>query len=71
MFSSSLVAIGVTFAAADPAGRCFYWSRFPLTVISDYGRYLEIIFYLSPGHGAKDPSSIVWIRVRFGGKQRI
>ena len=65
MFSPALVDKGATFAADAAAGRCFCWSRFPVAVISDSGRYFEIIFYVSPGHVEKDPSLIVWSRVRF------
>ena len=71
MFSPDLVDKGVTFDSAAAAGRCFFWSRFPFSVISDSGRYLEIGLSVSPGHVEKDPSLIAWSRVRLVGQQRI
>ena len=71
MFSLDLVDIGVTFASYDATGFCLCWSRCPLVVISDSGRYFEIIFALIPGHVAKDPLLIAGIRVHFVGQQRI
>ena len=71
MFSPDLVDKGVTFAASAAAGRCFCWSRCPFDVISDSGRYFEIILSVSPGHVEKDPSLIAWSRVRLVGQQRI
>ena len=71
MFSHDFVDKGVTFAAAAAAGRCFCCSRCPFDVISDYGRYFEISFYVSPGHVEKDPSLIACIRVRLVGQHRI
>ena len=71
MFSPDLVDKGVTFSAAAAAGRCFYWSRCPFSVISDSGRYLEISFSMSPGHVDKDTSLIAWSRVSLVGQQRI
>ena len=40
-------------------------------VISNSGRYFEIIFSVSPGHVDNDPSLIYWSRVRLVGQQRI
>ena len=71
MFSPDLVDKGVTFSAAAAAGRCFCWSRCPFAVISDSGRYFEIIFSVSPGHVEKDLSLIVWSRVCLVGQQRV
>ena len=71
MLSPALVDKVVTFAVAAAASRCFCWSRYPFSVISDSGRYFEIIFYVSPGHVEKDPYLIVWIRVCLVGQQRI
>ena len=62
MFSSDLVAKGVTFSIADSAFHCFFWSRFPLDVISDYGRYFEMSLSVSPGRVTKDPSLIACSR---------
>ena len=64
MLSPTLVAKGVTFAAADDSGHCFFWSRCPLEVISDSGRYFEMDFFMGPDHVVKDSSLIVWSRVR-------
>ena len=61
----------VTCVGAAAAGRSFYWSRCPLDVISDSGRYFEISFYVSPGHVVKDKSLIVWIRVGLDGQLSI
>ena len=63
MFSSDLVDKGVLFAAADVAGCCFCWSRCLFAVISDFGRYFEISFSVSPGHVEKNPSLIAFSRV--------
>ena len=71
MFSPDLVDKGVTFAAADAAGRFFCWSMCPFAVIYDSGRNFEISFSMSPGHIDKDPSLIAWSRVRLVGQQRI
>ena len=71
LFSPDLVDKGVTFSAADAAGRCFCWSRCPFSVIYDYGRYFGISFSVSPGHVEKDPSLIAWSRVRLVGQKRI
>ena len=67
MLSPNLVAKGVTFAAADAAGRCFYWSRCPLAFIYDSSRYFEIIFAVSTGNVAKDTYLIAWSGVMFLG----
>ena len=69
MFSTSLVAKGVTFVAADDNSCCFCWSRCPLDVISDSGIYFEMIFSVSPGHVAKDQYLISLIRVHFSGQK--
>ena len=66
MFSHAVVDKGVTSAASYTAGRFLCWSRCPLAVIADYGRYLEMVFSVIPGHFAKDPSLISCIRVFFG-----
>ena len=71
MLSPALVAKGVTFAAADAVGSCFFWYRFPSAVISNSGRYFEISLSVSPGHVTKDPSLIACSRVRFVGQRRI
>ena len=70
MLSPSFVVKCITFAAANDPGRCFCWSRFPLTVISYFGRYFEISFDVSPGHVVKAPSLIAWIGVSFVGQKR-
>ena len=71
MFSPTLVDKCATLSATAATDRCFCWSKFPLAVISDSGRYFEIIFSLSPLHVAKDPSLIAWIRVSLFGQKRI
>ena len=71
MFSPSLVYKGVTFAAAATSGRCFCWSRCHFGMISDYGRYFEMSFSVSPGRVEKDPSLIACIRICLVGQQRI
>ena len=71
MFSSDLVAKGVTFSIAVSAFYCFLWSRFPLAVISDSGRYFEMSLSVSPGRVANDPSLIVWSRGRLVWQSRI
>ena len=71
MFSPGFVDKGVTFSASDATSRCFFCSRCPFAVISDYGRYFEISFSVSPVHVEKDPSLIAWSRVRLVGQQRI
>ena len=38
-------------------------------MISDYGRYFEIIFSVSPDHIEKDPSLIAWSRVLWLGSR--
>ena len=58
VLSSALETKGVTFAISDSAGHCFCWSRFPLDVISDSGRYFEMSVSVSPGRVSKDPSLI-------------
>ena len=58
MFYPDLVDTGVTFSAADAAGRCLCWSRCPFDVIYDSGKYFEISFSVSPGHVENDPSLI-------------
>ena len=63
MFSPVLVDKGVTFDAAAAAGLCLCWYMDPFAVISDSGRYFEIIFSVSTGHVDKDPYLISWIRV--------
>ena len=55
MFSTALVDIGVIFVAAVVVGPFVCWSRFPLAVIYDSGRYYEVIFATRPFHVAKDP----------------
>ena len=69
MLSPALVAKGFTFEAADVAGCSLCFSRCLLAVISDYGRYFEIIFAVSPGRVEKFPSFIACIRVRFFGSR--
>ena len=64
MFSLALVSNGVTFLADSDTGCCLCWSRCPLSVVSDSGRYFEKSFSVSPGHVAKDPYFIACIRVR-------
>ena len=64
MFSPLLVDKGVKFPADVAAGRCFIWSRCPFAVISNYRRYFEISFSMSPVHVEKDPYLIDWSRVR-------
>ena len=71
MLSPALVDKVVTFAVAAAASRCFCWSRYPFSVISDSGRYFEISFSVSPGHAYKDSSLIAWVRVRLVGQQRM
>ena len=71
MFSPVLVDKYVTFAYAAAAGHCFFCSRCPLVVISDSEKYFEMGFSVSPGHVAKDPYLIAWIRVRLVGQHRI
>ena len=71
MLSATLVDKGVSFAAVDAAGRCFFWSRCLVSVISDSRRFFEISLSVGPGHVEKDPSLIAWIRVRLIGQQRI
>ena len=71
MFSPYLVDKVVTFSADAAAGSCFLWSRCHFSVISDFGRYFEISFSVSPGHVEKDPSLISWSRVRLVVYQRI
>ena len=71
MFSSALVDKCVAFASAAAAGHCFFWSRCPLVVISDSGKYFEMSFSVSPGHVAKDPYLIAWNRVCLVGQHRI
>ena len=71
MFFPYLVDKGVTFAADAATGRILFWSRCPFAVISDSGRYFEIILSVSPGHIEKDPSLIACIRVRLVGHQII
>ena len=63
MLSPALVDKCVTFVAASDDGCCLCWSKCPLDVISDSGRYSKMSFSVSPGHGAKDSSSIAWIKV--------
>ena len=67
MFSSALVDKCVAFASAAAAGHCFFWSRCPLVVISDCGKYFEMSFSVSPGHVEKDQSLISWSSVRLVG----
>ena len=69
LFPPDLVDKGVTFASASAAGRCVFWSRCHFDVISDSGRYFDIIFSVSPGHVEMDPSLISWSRVRLVGQQ--
>ena len=71
LFSPALVDISVTFAAASATGRCFCWSRCRLAAISDYGRCFLTSLAVSPGHVAKDPSLIPWVRVCFVRHQMI
>ena len=71
MFYPGLVDKDVKFSDSASAGRCFFWSRCPFSVISDSGRYFEIRFYVSPVHVDKDTSLISWSRVRLVGQQRI
>ena len=71
MFSPDLVDKGFTFAADAADGRCFWWSRCPLAVISYSGRYFEMSFSVSPGLVAKDSYLIIWIIVRLVGHQSI
>ena len=71
VFYPELVDKGVTFSASVTAGRWLCWSRCHLDVISDSRGYFEIILSVSPGHVAKYPSLIYWIRVRLVGQQRI
>ena len=63
MFYPILVDKGVKVAAASAAGCCFCWYNLPLAVIYDSGIYFEMSFYVIPGHVAKDPYLIAWIRV--------
>ena len=71
MFSPALADTGVTFAAAAAAGCCFCWSSCHFALISNSGRYFEMIHPVSPGHVEKDPYFIAWSRVRLVGQQRI
>ena len=71
MFLPSLVDTFVTFASDSAAGNYFCWSRCPLVVISDSGRYFEMSFSVSPGHVVEDPSLIYWSRVILVWHQRI
>ena len=71
MFSPTVVDKGVKFLAAAVSGRFFCWYRCPLDVIYDSRIQFEIIFYMSPGHVAKDPYLIAWSRVRLVGQQMI
>ena len=67
MFYPGLVDKNVIFSAAAASGRCFCCSRCPFAVISDYGRYFEMIFAVCTGHVSKAPSLIDWSRVSFLG----
>ena len=71
MFSPVFLGKGATFSAAAAAGCLSCWSRCPLAVISDSGRYFEMSLSVSPGHVAKDTSLISWRRVHFFGQKRI
>ena len=71
MLPPALVAKVFIFSSAAAAGNCFCWSRRTLAVISDSGRYFEMIFAMSTGHVAKAPSLIYWSRVSFFGQQGI
>ena len=71
MFSTDLLATGVTFAAAAATGCCFYCSRRSLDVIYDSRRCFEMSFAVSPVHVMKAPSLIAWNRVQFFGQKRI
>ena len=71
IFSPALVSIGFTILAAATTSYCVCWSKWPLEMISDYGRYFVIIFSVRPVHVEKDPSLIACIRVSFVGNHII
>ena len=71
MFYPALVDKCVTFSSTDASGCCFFWSKYPLSMISDSVRYFEISFSVGPGHVAKDPYLIAWSRVYLVGQQSI